>query len=62
MFGRLCPFQAADILLQHGACVNVQDALFFTPLHIASYYGHEQVIVFNSLPLIISKEAACYDG
>lgn len=34
---------AADILLQHGANVNVQDAVFFTPLHIASYYGHEQV-------------------
>lgn len=35
--------QAADILLQHGAYVNVQDAVFFTPLHIACYYGHEQV-------------------
>ena len=33
-----------DILLQHGANVNVQDAVFFTPLHIAAYYGHEQVI------------------
>lgn len=38
-FGR----QATDILLQHGANVNVQDAVFFTPLHIASCYGHEQV-------------------
>lgn len=37
------PFQAADILLQHGAYVNVQDAVFFTPLHIASYNDHEQV-------------------
>lgn len=37
------PHQAADILLQHGAYVNVQDAVFFTPLHIASYNGHEQV-------------------
>lgn len=37
------PHQAADILLQHGASVNVQDAVFFTPLHIASYNGHEQV-------------------
>ncbi len=37
------PRQAADILLQHGAYVNVQDAVFFTPLHIASYNGHEQV-------------------
>lgn len=36
-------FQAVDILLQHGAYVNVQDAVFFTPLHIAAYYGHEQV-------------------
>lgn len=35
--------QAADVLLQHGANVNVQDAVFFTPLHIAAYYGHEQV-------------------
>ena len=35
--------QAVDILLQHGAYVNVQDAVFFTPLHIAAYYGHEQV-------------------
>lgn len=35
--------QATDILLQHGASVNVQDAVFFTPLHIASCYGHEQV-------------------
>lgn len=23
--------------------MNVQDAVFFTPLHIAAYYGHEQV-------------------
>lgn len=38
-----CFSQAADILLQHGAYVNVQDAVFFTPLHIACYYGHEQV-------------------
>lgn len=37
-------FQAVEILLQHGAYVNVQDAVFFTPLHIAAYYGHEQVI------------------
>lgn len=36
-------FQAVDILLQHGAYVNNQDAVFFTPLHIAAYYGHEQV-------------------
>lgn len=35
--------QATDILLQHGANVNVQDAVFFTPLHIAACYGHEQV-------------------
>lgn len=35
--------QAADVLLQHGANVNIQDAVFFTPLHIAAYYGHEQV-------------------
>lgn len=35
--------QAVDLLLQHGAYVNVQDAVFFTPLHIAAYYGHEQV-------------------
>lgn len=35
--------QAVDILLQHGAYVNVQDAVFFTPLHIAAYHGHEQV-------------------
>ncbi|GAB1288263.1 Serine/threonine-protein kinase TNNI3K [Apodemus speciosus] len=34
---------AAEVLLQHGANVNVQDAIFFTPLHIAAYYGHEQV-------------------
>ncbi|EPY85670.1 serine/threonine-protein kinase TNNI3K, partial [Camelus ferus] len=34
---------AADVLLQHGANVNVQDAVFFTPLHIAAHYGHEQV-------------------
>ncbi|NWY73922.1 TNI3K kinase, partial [Erithacus rubecula] len=34
---------AVDILLQHGASVNVQDAVFFTPLHIAAYCGHEQV-------------------
>uniref|UniRef100_G3VUG8 Serine/threonine-protein kinase TNNI3K n=1 Tax=Sarcophilus harrisii TaxID=9305 RepID=G3VUG8_SARHA len=34
---------AAEVLLQHGAYVNVQDAVFFTPLHIAAYYGHEQV-------------------
>ncbi|TWW57818.1 Serine/threonine-protein kinase TNNI3K [Takifugu flavidus] len=34
---------ATDILLQHGANVNVQDAVFFTPLHIASCYGHEQI-------------------
>lgn len=40
--------QATDILLQHGANVNVQDAVFFTPLHIASCYGHEQA---NTLPL-----------
>lgn len=39
----LVSFQAVDILLQHGAYVNVQDAVFFTPLHIAAYYGHEQV-------------------
>lgn len=37
--------QAVDILLQHGAYVNVQDAVFFTPLHIAAYHGHEQVTV-----------------
>ncbi|KAB0357815.1 hypothetical protein FD754_001971, partial [Muntiacus muntjak] len=39
----LCFRMAADVLLQHGANVNVQDAVFFTPLHIAAYYGHEQV-------------------
>lgn len=33
------------MLLQHGANVNVQDAVFFTPLHIAAYYGHEQVSI-----------------
>lgn len=44
--------QATDILLQHGANVNVQDAVFFTPLHIASCYGHEQVnaITLHLLP------------
>lgn len=46
MFSSLCNFffthQATDILLQHGACVNVQDAVFFTPLHIATYNDHEQ--------------------
>ncbi|XP_029393231.1 serine/threonine-protein kinase TNNI3K isoform X5 [Mus pahari] len=35
--------KAVEVLLQHGANVNVQDAVFFTPLHIAAYYGHEQV-------------------
>lgn len=35
--------KATDILLQHGAYVNVQDAVFFTPLHIACYNGNEQV-------------------
>lgn len=39
--------QAVDILLQHGAYVNVQDAVFFTPLHIAAYSGHEQVRYMN---------------
>ncbi|XP_074191050.1 serine/threonine-protein kinase TNNI3K isoform X2 [Rhinolophus sinicus] len=39
----LAVYKAADVLLQHGANVNVQDAVFFTPLHIAAYYGHEQV-------------------
>ncbi|KAM7047001.1 serine/threonine-protein kinase TNNI3K isoform 3-T3 [Acridotheres tristis] len=39
----LAAYKAVDILLQHGAFVNVQDAVFFTPLHIAAYCGHEQV-------------------
>ncbi|XP_045333808.1 serine/threonine-protein kinase TNNI3K isoform X4 [Leopardus geoffroyi] len=39
----LAVYKVADVLLQHGANVNVQDAVFFTPLHIAAYYGHEQV-------------------
>lgn len=39
-------FKVVDILLQHGAYVNVQDAVFFTPLHIAAYFGHEQVSVY----------------
>ncbi|XP_062047530.1 serine/threonine-protein kinase TNNI3K isoform X2 [Lepus europaeus] len=39
----LAVYKAADVLLQHGANVNVQDAVFFTPLHIAAYYGHEQI-------------------
>ncbi|XP_073859853.1 serine/threonine-protein kinase TNNI3K isoform X9 [Macaca fascicularis] len=39
----LAVYKAADVLLQHGANVNIQDAVFFTPLHIAAYYGHEQV-------------------
>lgn len=39
------------MLLQHGANVNVQDAVFFTPLHIAAYYGHEQV----SLTVVFPK-------
>ncbi|XP_007182992.1 serine/threonine-protein kinase TNNI3K isoform X5 [Balaenoptera acutorostrata] len=39
----LAVYKAADVLLQHGANINVQDAVFFTPLHIAAYYGHEQV-------------------
>ncbi|KAM5270641.1 serine/threonine-protein kinase TNNI3K isoform 3-T3 [Hipposideros larvatus] len=39
----LAVYKAADVLLQQGANVNVQDAVFFTPLHIAAYYGHEQV-------------------
>lgn len=43
--------QAVDILLQHGAYVNVQDAVFFTPLHIAAYYGHEQVTEGRFRPL-----------
>lgn len=44
------PHKATDILLQHGANVNVQDAVFFTPLHIAAYNGHEQVVcLYQSL-------------
>lgn len=39
------------MLLQHGANVNVQDAVFFTPLHIAAYYGHEQVSVNVGFPV-----------
>lgn len=38
--------KAVDILLQHGAYVNIQDAVFFTPLHIAAYFGHEQVRMY----------------
>lgn len=40
--------KATDILLQHGAFVNVQDAVFFTPLHIACYNGNEQVALHSS--------------
>lgn len=30
--------------------MNVQDAVFFTPLHIAAYNGHEQVVcLYQSL-------------
>lgn len=32
--------------------MNVQDAVFFTPLHIASCYGHEQV---NTNPVCAFK-------
>lgn len=49
----LVSFQAVDILLQHGAYVNVQDAVFFTPLHIAAYYGHEQVTKAIGLVFIL---------
>lgn len=70
--------QAADILLQHGAYVNVQDAVFFTPLHIASYNGHGQVhlllltsyvhcslagiIVMNHWPLYFLSFCLCLPG
>ncbi|KAI4590847.1 hypothetical protein MJG53_001896 [Ovis ammon polii x Ovis aries] len=43
LLSQLFLIQAADVLLQHGANVNVQDSVFFTPLHIAAHYGREQV-------------------
>lgn len=45
LLSQLFLIQAADVLLQHGANVNVQDSVFFTPLHIAAHYGREQVSV-----------------
>ncbi|XP_042136124.1 serine/threonine-protein kinase TNNI3K isoform X4 [Peromyscus maniculatus bairdii] len=39
----LAVYKAAEVLLKHGANINAQDAVFFTPLHISAYYGHEQV-------------------
>lgn len=53
--------QAAEVLLKHGANVNVQDAVFFTPLHISAYYGHEQVGLNSELQMLAGCCRACFN-
>ena len=36
-------FQIAACLIDHGCSVNQEDAVKFTPLHIACNFGHEKV-------------------
>lgn len=36
-------FQIAEVLIDNGAKINMQDAVNFTPLHIACNFGNDKV-------------------
>ncbi|XP_038046088.1 serine/threonine-protein kinase TNNI3K-like isoform X2 [Patiria miniata] len=37
-------FKVAELLLRYDADLHAQDALMFTPLHCACFFGHDQVV------------------
>lgn len=43
----LLDIQVVCSLLDHGAHIDIRDAVKFSPLHIASNFGHEKVTLFN---------------
>ena len=60
------------LLLQHGHCIDMVDAVGFSALHVASYFGHTTVIdvlLRNSANINLAGEVgdrplhmACYSG
>ena len=38
-----------ELLLDRGADIDHNDNIKRTPLHLASFYGHEQVVCFDPL-------------
>jgi ankyrin repeat protein len=43
---RLGHLSAAQLLVEHGASPHIQDSRGWFPLHLASFYGHVEIVVY----------------